>query len=55
MSSKKKPNIQYEFRDKVCLSNGGLKKHVAKKHQSFNIQETSCSDCLRLDLASQQK
>ena len=52
MSSKKKSSFQCEFCDEVCLTSGGLKKHVTKIYPSFKVQETSSSDCLGLDLVS---
>lgn len=55
MLSKKRPNLQCEFCDKVYLSRSGLEKHVAKKHPSFKTQETSCSDCLRSNLVPTTK
>ena len=50
MSSEKKSSFQCEFCDKVCLSSGGLKRNVTKKHSSFKVQELSSSDCLASDL-----
>ena len=48
MSSKKqkKSSFQCKFCE-VCLTNGGLKKHVTKKHSSSKVQESSSSDCLK--------
>ena len=43
---KKKSSFQCKFCE-VCLTNGGLKKHVTKKHSSSKVQESSSSDCLK--------
>lgn len=46
MPSKKKSNLQYKFRDKVCLSSNDLKRRARKKQLDSKAQETSSSNCL---------
>ena len=50
MPSKNKWSFQYKLCDKVCLSSGGLKRHVTEMRPAFKAQETSCSIWLGSDL-----
>ena len=48
MSSKKKKKSSFQCKFcEVCLTNGGLKKHVTKKHSSSKVQESSLQIVLK--------